>query len=91
MWETVDPDGRIVVLDLEGWRHIVETHGELRVAPSVILGAVAQPHRRAPGRDPGEECFYSRGAGPSRWLTVVVHYEYDSGLIVTAFPRRSFP
>jgi len=44
-----------------------------------------------PGRHHGEEWFYLEGAGPSRWLKVVVHYEGKSGRIVTAFGRRSMP
>jgi hypothetical protein len=36
--------------------------------------------------------FYLRGAGPSRWLKVVVAFDEDSvGSIRTAFPRRSKP
>ena len=42
-------------------------------------------------RQPHEEWFYRRGAGPSFWIRVVVHYERGYGLVVTAFPRRSFP
>ncbi len=71
VWETVDPDGRIVALDFRGWRHILETHRELQVERQVILDR--------------------RGFGPSQWIKVVVHYEDERGLIVTAFPRRSFP
>ncbi len=91
VWETVDPDGRIVALDFRGWRHILETHRELQVERQVILDAVSKPDRRSPGHDPGEEWFYRRGFGASQWIKVVVHYEDERGLIVTAFPRRSFP
>jgi hypothetical protein len=30
--ETVDPDGRVVVLDAEGWEHILHEHEELILA-----------------------------------------------------------
>lgn len=91
MWETLDPDGRDVLLDLVGWAHILLRHPDLGVEPEVLLETVAQPDARSPGPQPSEEWFYRRGAGPSAWIRVVVHYERDRGLIVTAFPRRSFP
>ena len=91
MWETRDPDGRRIVLDWAGWRHIRNAHRDLDVAPTVLLAVVTDPDERIPGRGATEECYYARGAGPSRWIKVVVHYEGDRGLIVTAFARRSFP
>ena len=91
VWETVDPDSREVALDWQGWAHILAKHRDLAVAPSVVLRVVATPHERMPGRVATEEWFYRRGAGPSGWIKVVVHYEGARGLIVTAFARRSFP
>ena len=91
MWETVDPDGREVALTDERLAHVLLQHPDLDVRPEVILNAVARPSARTPGRFEGEEWFYRRGSGPSGWIRVVVHYERDRGLIVTAFPRRSFP
>ena len=79
MWELVDPDGRHVVLSRVRWAHIVEEHDELRVEPGVVLATVSHPDRRTRGHEIGEEWFYRRGAGPSRWLKVVVHYERDRG------------
>src|SRR5713226_5696964 len=52
VWETVDPDGRRVVLSPGRWRHILDEHPELAVPREVILGAVAQPAHRMPGRKP---------------------------------------
>jgi hypothetical protein len=91
VWETVDPEGRRVVLEQGRWQHILETHDELDVEPDVILEAVAEPDRRVHGREPGEEWFYLGGFGPTRWIKVVVHFKGDRGLIATAFPRRTFP
>jgi len=91
VWETTDPDGRLVTLTQLSWRHIVERHPELGVGRDVVLAAVAVPDERLMGREVGEEWFYRRGAGPSRWMRVVVHYERGSGRILTAFPRRSLP
>ena len=91
MWRTVDPDGRIVVLTDEGWHHIVVKHPELVQRRSLILETVASPDEWLRGRGPGEEWFYSAGPGFTRWLRVVVHFRAGQGIIVTGFPRRSFP
>lgn len=91
MWETTDPDGRRAVLAWSRWIHILRSHQDLDVEPEVILGIVAAPDERIFGRQPTEEWFYGRRGGPSAWIKVVVHYEGDRGVIVTAFPRRLFP
>ena len=91
VWETTDPDGRRVVLSFSRWHHILDKHGELGRQRDTVLEAVARPDERLPGRKAHEEWFYRRTARPSRWVRVVVHYEGDRGLIVTAFPRRLFP
>jgi hypothetical protein len=88
---TKDPDGRTVVLLRRHWVHIVDKHPDLDVDSGVIIDAVAAPDRRVSGPEDGEEWFYRRGVGPSRWLRVVVHYEHDRGVIATAFARRAFP
>ena len=44
------------------------------------------------GRTEGEEWFYAKAVGPSRWLKVVVVFDApDPGRIITAFPRRRKP
>lgn len=91
MWETRDPDGRRVLLTAERWQHILEEHAELGLKPPDIVAVVAEPEHRLRGRAPQEEWFYRGGAGPSRWVRVVVHYEQALGRIVTAFPRRAVP
>jgi hypothetical protein len=91
VWKTVDPEGRDVVLEWTGWSHVLRRHPYIGVEPDVLLDTVARPNARRLGPGPGEEWFYRRGAGPSAWIRVVVHYELERGLIVTAFPRRSFP
>ena len=87
----MDPDRRPVALDWPGWNHIQQEHPELDVPPEAVLSTVQEPDERIAGRRRGEEWFYRRGIGPSAWIKVVVHCEGDRGLIVTAFPRRSFP
>jgi hypothetical protein len=88
---TLDPDDRRVELTEERWRHIVAGHPELAPYLAVVTRAVREPDRRMAGRQVDEEWFYLEGAGPSRWLKVVVHYEGGRGRIVTAFARRSMP
>ena len=91
MWKTRDPDGREVVLSWARWTHVLRRHPYIGVKPEAVVDAVARPDVHMPGRRAGEEWFYRREAGPSAWISVVVHYEHDRGLIMTAFPRRSFP
>ena len=91
VWETIDPDGRRVVLDAAGWRHVIARHDDLTLHREDLLRAVAEPTRRASGSRENEEFFYLAEAGPSRWIKVVVHYDHGLGRITTAFPRRRFP
>ena len=89
--ETVDPDGRVVVLDHEGWEHILHEHRELASYRDEIMAAVSSPdHRRLDPR-PGRERYYSRDVGPSRWLFVVVHFSETPARIVTAYANRKDP
>jgi hypothetical protein len=90
VWETRDPEGRLVVLLGRTWRHIVDDHPDLRVTVCRLLAIVELPLIRIDGRIPGEVWNYGRG-GPSRFVKVVVHYEHDLGRLVTAFARRRFP
>jgi hypothetical protein len=87
----VEPNGRRVTLTDERWRHILDGHPELAPFQTAVLDAVRIPTRRLPGKWPGEEWCYLRGAGPSRWLKVVVAYGGQTGRIITAFARRSMP
>lgn len=87
-----DPRGRRVSLEAERWEHIVSGHPELRDAEAHIVRAVQSPTEVLAGRARDEEWFYLAGAGPSRWLKVVVVFDQvGSGRIITAFPRRRKP
>jgi hypothetical protein len=89
--ETVDPDGRSVVLDEDGWEHILHEHPELAPFGEEIMATVSSPaHRRLDPR-PGRERYYSRNLGPSRWLFVVVHFNETPARIVTAYANRKDP
>jgi hypothetical protein len=87
-----DPRGREVSLSAERWRHIISGHPELEGCRADIVRAVESPSEMLAGRAPDEEWFYLAGAGPSRWLKVVVVFDRaSSGRIITAFGRRRKP
>lgn len=87
-----DREGREVLLSPERWGHIVSGHPEIEVYEQEIRRAVESPTTVVPGREPGEEWLYLEGAGPSRWLKVVVVFDSDgNGRIITAFARRRKP
>jgi hypothetical protein len=93
----IDVDGRSVELTEERWAHIVGAephragHPELSRHRDAVLRAVRAPDHRLAGHRDGEEWFYLEGAGPSRFLKVVVAYDGRVGRIITAFGRRSMP
>jgi hypothetical protein len=88
---TRDPDGRRLELTRERWEHTLDRHPDVEPYQAEILEAVRAPDRRLAGRRKNQEWFYLAGAGPSRWLKVVVAYEGEEGRIITAFARRSMP
>jgi hypothetical protein len=88
---TTTPDGTLVELTAERWEHIQRGHPDLAPYRDAIVAAISAPTIRRPGREASEWWHYLEGAGPSRWLKVVVAYEGDRGYVRTAFARRSFP
>ncbi len=86
-----DPQGRVVELTTERWGHVLDIHPEVEPFRAELLRAIEAPSKQVPGRKANEQWFYLAGAGPSRWLKVVVAYEGERGWIVTAFGRRSLP
>ena len=88
---TLDPDGRRVVLDEEGWRHIRRRHPELHREMRDIMAAVHTPAIRRRGRTPDRAYYFAERASGLRWLQVVVHYEGEDGWIVMAFARSTLP
>lgn len=91
--EATDPDGVKVVLPAALWRDkLLRDHPELAPHLLDVLRAVASPDHVA--ADPvfgGRQRFYLRGAGPSRWLLVVVSYEQEPARIISAFGNRKDP
>jgi hypothetical protein len=87
-----DREGREVLLSPERWQHIVSGHPEIEVFEREVRQAIESPMAVLPGREPGEEWLYLEGAGPSRWLKVVVAFDNaERGRIITAFARRRKP
>jgi hypothetical protein len=87
-----DREGREVLLSPERWRHIASGHPEIEVYEQEVRRAVESPTAVLPGREPDEEWLYLEGAGPSRWLKVVVVFDSaERGRIITAFARRRKP
>ena len=72
--EQHDPGGRRVVLDADGWRHVLDEHPELAPYAASILATVAEPDFRESDPRPGRERFWRERLGPSRWLFVVVGF-----------------
>jgi hypothetical protein len=87
-----DPDGRRVVLDREGWDHILEGHGVMAAHQGAIMATVESPDHRVPDPIfPERERLYRRGLGPSSWVFVVVDRGQEPARVVTAYPLRKGP
>lgn len=81
-----------MVLSIERWEHIVDGHPEIAAYEDDVLRTVESPTSVLAGRGSEEEWLYLEGAGPSRWLKVVVVFDSDGGgRIITAFARRRKP
>jgi phytoene dehydrogenase-like protein len=88
-----DPAGRRVVVPGELWRDkILRDHPELGSHLADVLRAIAEPDEIL--NDPIYEQrrrHYLRGAGPSRWLLVVLSYEQEPARVISAFGNRKDP
>ncbi|MGH2902003.1 MAG: hypothetical protein ACRDK7_00180 [Solirubrobacteraceae bacterium] len=89
--EAIDPDGRLVVLDEEGWEHILHEHVEMAPYREAIMATVSSPDYRRPDPRRGRERYYCQDVGPSCWLFVVVHFNEAPARIVTAYANRKDP
>jgi len=91
--EARDPQGLRVVVSTELWQgKILRDHPELTGYLADVLRTVAEPDRVLP--DPiyeGRRRHYLQGAGPSRWLLVVVSYEQEPARVISAFGNRKDP
>ena len=91
--EARDPEGMRVIVPAGLWTgKVLRGHPELAPHLADVLRAVAEPDRVLP--DPvyeGRWRHYLRGAGPSRWLLVVVSYEQEPARVISAFGNRKDP
>lgn len=89
---TADPDGRSVAFTARSWRHIESVRPELLNELDAIISAISQPDFREPDPRPGRERFYRRHVTDRiRWMRVVVDFNRDPAVIVTAFIQRKNP
>lgn len=86
-----DPGGHSVVLTAGAWAHVLAGHPELAHAQAEIMAAVQYPDHQEPDVRTGRERYWLQGAGPSRWLRVVVDFGYAPAEVVTAFADRKGP
>lgn len=89
--QTADPDGRTIVLDEEGWEHILDEHAELALYQEEVIATVRSPGHRIADPRPGRERYYRSNLGPSRWLFAVVDFNETLARIVTAYANRKDP
>lgn len=88
---TVDPDGRVVVLDYGLWLHLALGRPDLQDDLDAILATVARPDFRMDDPQPGRERFYRRDLDPRRWLRVVVDFNDTPAWVVTALVQENPP
>lgn len=91
--EAEDREGKRVVVLAPLWRQkILRDHPELAAHLSDVLRAIAEPdHALADPVYEDRRRYYLRGAGPSRWLLVVVSYEQEPARVISAFGNRKDP
>jgi len=91
--EARDSAGVRVVVPSELWQDkILRDHPELATHLDDVLRAVAEPDQILD--DPiykQRRRHYLRGAGPSRWLLVVLSYEQEPARVISAFGIRKDP
>jgi hypothetical protein len=87
-----DPDGRTVEFTERSWRHIESVRPELLDDLDALIQAIAKPEHREPDPRPGRERFYRRRVTDRiRWVRVVVDFNREPAVVVTAFIQRKNP
>jgi hypothetical protein len=91
--EAWDLDGNRVVIPAEIWRgKVLKDHPELGVHLRQVVRAIYSPDHVLPDTEfDDRRLHFLRGAGPSRWLIVVLSYEQQPVRLISAFPRRKDP
>jgi hypothetical protein len=87
-----DPDGRLIEFTERSLRHIESARPELLDELDAMTATIAEPDHREPDPRPGRERFYRRHATDRiRWIRVVVDFNRDPAVVVTAFIQRKTP
>jgi hypothetical protein len=87
-----DREGREVVLLARIWTgKILRDHLEMAGHLTAVVQTVRDPQHIEPDAIPGRERLYRQGAGPSRWLLMVVSFEQQPGRVITALANRKDP
>lgn len=86
----IDPRGRAVALWPSDWKYIVGKPWR-RLTVRDIRQTVTGAEARSPDVHPGRERLLRAGAGPSRWLMVIVEWRGQQGRIYNAIPMRIPP
>jgi hypothetical protein len=87
-----DPAGREIVLLRRIWvGKILRDHRELAWALEDVLWTVHDPDAVRPAREPRRVRYSRAGAGPSRWLLVIVSFEQKPARIISAYGQRKDP
>jgi hypothetical protein len=91
--EAWDLEGNRVVISTDIWRgKVLRAHPALSPHFGEVLRAIYAPDHILPDPDfKQRRHHYLRGAGPSRWLLVVLSYEQEPVRLISAFPRRKDP
>lgn len=71
------------------WAHIRSEHPEMAPYERTVLETITHPVDRISDERPGRERYMNEKVGPSRFLTVVVEFTDNEGLVVTAFGHRN--
>jgi len=82
---TLDPDGRLVVLNEGTIGHLQSRRPQMAQHTAAILNAVSRPDHREEDPSPGRERFYRRDLDPKRWMRVVVDFNRSPAFAVTTF------
>jgi hypothetical protein len=88
--ETVNPEGRLVLLAETEWNHVLDQHVEMSGHLADTIAAIRAPDHREPDPRAGRERYFGRG-GPLSWIRVVTELHGDVDLVVTAFPQSNDP
>jgi hypothetical protein len=87
-----DPDGRVIEFSERSWLHIRASRPELLADLRLILAATQRVDHHEHDRIVGRERFYLRHVTESvRWMTVVVDFNVEPAIVVTAFIQHKNP